>query len=326
MFRNKKILITGGTGLIGRQIAKLLYDAGAIITTVSLEPNGLPNISHICADLTDSKFCCDIVSDKDYIFHLAGLKGSPVITHSRASSFFVPILQMNTNILEACRIASIKGIVYTSSIGAYSYKQILKESDAWQGNPMDFWPGWAKRIGEFQIESYKLEYGNNNFAIVRLTNIYGPGDKFDAETSMFIPSLMAKIKRGDNPVLIHTNGNEVRDFLYSEDVASGIIQAMQYGLGKGIINLGGTEYHTIKEVIETMAEIIPFNYKFSDKPASYPIRIMDISKAQELLGYKPSVGLKEGLKRTWEWFSTCSPEKASDFDSSVSDKELRRCG
>src|SRR5205807_903400 len=108
-FRNKKILITGGTGLIGRQVVALLFKAGAKITVVSLDKITLPlKAKIIYGDLTDFNFCKTITKDKDYVFHIAGIKGSVDVTKSKPSSFFVPLLMMNTNVLEACRVNEVK--------------------------------------------------------------------------------------------------------------------------------------------------------------------------------------------------------------------------
>ena len=107
-------------------------------------------------DLTDFNFCKEITKDIDFAFHVSGIKGSIKVTIEKPSSFLVPLIMMNTNFLEACRINNVKRLVYTSSIGAYSSKEIFKEEESnFNEPPMDMFPGWAKRLAELQILSYK---------------------------------------------------------------------------------------------------------------------------------------------------------------------------
>jgi len=303
-FSGKVALVTGGTGLIGRQVVSLLKDAGADVTVVSLDKIRLgANIKNIFGDLTDYSFCKKITKGRDFVFHIAGIKGSIDVTVKKPASFFVPLLMMNTNLLEACRINKVEKIVYTSSIGAYPNAEIFRESDNNEGMPMDMFPGWAKRMAEMQINAYKIQYGLNNFAVVRPCNVYGPGDNFDPNNAMVVPSLMYRIYHKEDPVLIWGDGTAVRDFAYSKDVAEGLILALYYGTKSGFLNLGSGKGVSIKELVQTLCSFIDFNYYFdTSKPSGFPRRIMDISLAQKTIHYNPTTTLLEGLKKTWDWF------------------------
>lgn len=304
-FSGKNVLVTGGTGLLGRQIMYILHDAGAIVRSVSLDQVRVhPAVNHVFGDLTDFAFCKQVTQDMDYVFHVAGIKGSIEVTTTKPASFFVPLLMMNTNVLEACRINKIQKVVYTSSIGAYSDAEIFKESDnSYNKPPMDMYPGWAKRMAEFQIQAYKIQYGLDNFAMVRLCNVYGPGDNFDPNNAMVIPSLMCRIFHKENPVIIWGDGSAIRDFAYSEDVAEGVILALYYGTGSRFVNLASGRAYSVRELVETLHSFIPFNYRFdSTKPSGFPKRVMDITLAREMLGYKPPTSLLDGLQKTWQWY------------------------
>lgn len=302
MFRDKNVLVTGGTGMIGRQVVAKVIDMGAKVKTVSLDRFSVHSgAEHIIGDLSDFGFCKAITSDIDYVFHIAGIKGSAEVTNTKPASFFVPLLMMNTNILEACRLNQVEKIVYTSSIGAYPNAEVFVESDS-DGPPMDQFPGWAKRMAELQVQAYKIQYGLKNFAIVRPSNVMGPGDGFDPDNAMVVPSLMAKIHRGDNPVVIWGDGSAIRDIAYSGDIADGIILALIHGTD-GFVNLGSGQGYSIRELVETLNSFIDFNYEFDPtKPSGFPKRVMDISLARKTLGYEPKVSLLEGLKRTWQWY------------------------
>ena len=158
-FKNKNCLVTGGTGMIGREIAKILVACESNVRIISLDKIKIHDrIDHVYGDLTSFDFCKNQIKDMDFVFHVAGIKGSVKVTLEKPASFFVPLLMFNTNVLEAARINNVQKLVYTSSIGAYSSNEIFAESDEDdQAPPMDMFPGWAKRIAEMQIKSYKIQ-------------------------------------------------------------------------------------------------------------------------------------------------------------------------
>ena len=240
----------------------------------------------------------------DFVFHLAGIKGSIEVTQSKPASFFVPLLMFNTNVLEACRLNKVRKTVYTSSIGAYPSAEVFKEVQGNDGPPMDMFPGWAKRMAELQIQAYKIQYGLNNFSIVRPCNVYGPGDNFDPDNAMVIPSLMYRIYQKQDPVVVWGDGSAIRDFAFSRDVAEGTILALYHGTdGIPFLNLGSGMGYSIKELVETLQSFLDFNAFFdTHKPSGFPKRVMDISLARDIIHYDPSTSLAQGLKETWEWF------------------------
>jgi GDP-L-fucose synthase len=307
----KKAIVTGGSGMIGREVVRLLLDAGCFVKSVSLD-NLQPDsrATYIKGDLANFEFCQEITSGIDYVFHVAGIKGSVVVTQEKPASFFVPLLMMNTNIIEAARINGAQKLVYTSSIGAYAPSEVFSENkDDLLKAPMDMYPGWAKRIAEMQIMAYKIQYGMNNFSIVRPSNIYGPGDNFDEVNAMVIPSLIARIARGDDPVMIWGDGSSERDFLYSSDAAVGIILACIRGTDSKPVNLGCGYGISIAELVQTMHQITDFKEFFDvSKPAGFPRRIMNLDLASKLIGFKPQVELVDGLRATWNWYIRYSDE------------------
>jgi len=308
-FNGKNILVTGGTGLIGRELCKLLLEANANIKVISLDKIELNNnIEHIYGDLTDFNFCMKYISNVNYVFHLAGIKGSIEVTKSKPASFFVPLLMLNTNVLEAARRNGIEKLVYTSSIGAYSSAEVFVETENRESIPQDFFPGWAKRTAELQIQSYAQQYGLD-WSIVRPCNVYGPGDNFDPKNAMVIPSLMMRIANGENPLRVWGDGSAVRDFAFSTDVARGVIQALHYGTRGDFVNLGSGIGYTIKELVETLQSFINFEYVFdSSMPAGFPKRVMDISRAKNWINYNPETTLRVGLEKTWLWFQSNKSE------------------
>ncbi len=253
-FRGSNCVVTGGAGMIGREVVRLLCDVGANVKCVSLDRIEVhPKADHVYADLTDYNVCNDITKDMDHVFHIAGIKGSVDVTKSKPASFLVPLLMMNTNVLEAARRNKAKRVLYTSTIGAYAAAEVFKEEDYSESQPpMDHYPGWAKRIAEMQVQTYRVQYGLENFAIVRPCNVYGPGDSFKPESAMVIPSLLMRIYRKEDPVVIWGDGSAIRDFAFATDCAEGCILALHHGTRLQVGD--GGEGHELRQMKLLKAE------------------------------------------------------------------------
>ncbi len=303
-FSKKRVLVTGGTGLIGRPVVQILRDAGARVTVVSLDHVLVPDgVEHVFGDITERALCLELTKGMDAVCHLAGIKGSARVTEKKLASHFIPTLLMNTNILDVCRANNVAKVVYTSSIGAYAPTDVFREADyRLDSIPMDF-AGWAKRMAELQIHAYKVQYNLTNFAIVRPSNVYGPGDNFDPDNAMVIPSLMCRIYRKEDPLVVWGDGSAVRDFAFSRDVAEGVLLALYHGTDAGFVNLGSGRETSVRELVEALRSFLDFRYEFdTTKPSGFPKRVMDIAEARRRIHYDPSTPLADGLKQTWEWF------------------------
>lgn len=309
-FKGKNILVTGGTGMIGRQLVKKLCDFESNVLSASMDDLNLDDrAKYIKSDLTKIENCLKVTKDKDIVFHVAGIKGSIEVTKSKPASFMVPMLMFNTNILEASRINKVENLVFTSSIGAYSSSEIFIEKDDEETDPpMDYYPGWAKRVAELQIRAYKEQY-SLNWSVIRPSNIYGPGDNFDEKNAMVIPSLMAKIHKGQLPLKVWGDGSSIRDFAYSGDVADGLIRCAFYKPKCNYLNIGSGYGISIKELIISLKSVIDFEYEFDlTKSNGFPKRIMNIDRAKDEIDFIPKTSIKEGLKITWEWFNNNNKE------------------
>jgi GDP-L-fucose synthase len=304
-FSKRAALVTGGTGMIGREVVRRLCDFGAKVRSVSLDD--IPTDSRaeqVKADLRNFDTCLDVTKGMDFVFHVAGIKGSVDVTKAQPASTFVPLLLMNTAVLEAARVNRVVRLVYTSTIGTYGPADEFREDDYDPlSMPMDVYPGWAKRMAEMQISAYAEQYGSDNFAVVRPCNVFGPGDNFDPTSAMVVPSLMARWTGGERPLKVWGDGSAIRDFAFATDLAEGVILALHHGTRNSFVNLGG-QAHSVKELVETLADVIGLDYEFdTSKPAGYPVRIMESARARDWLGYMPQHDLKSGLEITWNWYS-----------------------
>ena len=293
-FQDQKVLVTGGTGMIGRQLVDLLVDRGARVYVVSLDPpRGLPEgVMYKLADLTDFSACQEVCDGMDYVFNLVGVKGSPKMCKEQPADFMVPMLQFNTNMMEAARRAGVKWYLYTSSVGVYHPAEVFKEDDVC----------WAKRIGELQAEAYSIQYGWDCVSIVRPANVYGPYDNFDPENAMVIPSLIRKAFENDT-LEVWGDGSPIRDFIHSRDVALGMLHMVDNKVTKPV-NLGSGEGIAIKEIVDIVVDKCPRDLQVAwdtTKPAGDKRRILDSTRAKDV-GFETTISLADGIQETIDWF------------------------
>jgi GDP-L-fucose synthase len=303
-FKNKKVLVTGGSGMIGRQLVNLLIEKDAKVYVADLnEPLNMPkNINFIKVDLKDFSSCKNICKGMDFVFNLVGIKTSPKICMEKPASIIGPMLQFNTNMLEAAMSSNIEWYLYTSSVGVYQPAPILKEDDVENTVPSrnDWFGGWAKRIGEMQIQAYEIQNQVSNCSIVRPANVYGPYDNFDTNNAMVIPSLIRKAE--ENEILsVWGDGSPVRDFIYAKDVARGMIFAVENKISKPL-NLGSGNGISIKEIAETVAAYFKKSIEWDvTKPSGDPVRILDMTRANSF-GYQTETNIQSGIIDTIEWY------------------------
>lgn len=308
-YQNKKVLVTGGTGLIGRPLVEMLVAAGAHVTIVSLDdPSRAPTgVKFVQADLREFSSCLEVCKGHEIVFQLAGVKGSPAMTAKRPASFFVPTITFSINMMEAARRAGVERYLFTSSVGVYSPADIFYEDDVWKTfpSPNDRFAGWAKRMGELQAEAYKIEYNWDKISIVRPANVYGSYDNFDPANAMVIPSLINRAMGGESPLVCWGDGSPIRDFIHATDVARGMMMAVEQGINEPI-NLGSGTGVTIRQIAEIVAANVPngpLKIEWdTTKPAGDAKRLMDMTRAGTY-GFKPQVSIEEGIKETIKWYS-----------------------
>ncbi len=307
-FKNKNVLITGANGMIGRALLEKMVELDANILAIDLfEPKELDKrIKFKSGDLREFGFCKEIMKGMDIVFHVAGIKGSPQACMENPADFFIPMIQFNTNVLEAARLEQVKAIAYTSSIGVYSPSNLFKEEELWEGMPSknDWYGGWAKRIGEMQVDAYKIQYNWNGIKVLRPANVYGKFDNFNINGAMVIPSLIHKASLAKEKLDVFGDGTPIRDFIHAEDVAEGLIFSIVKDIEKPM-NLGSGKGHSIFEIASLVVKHtnpdLEINWLGTDFVGDN-IRIMDCTRSKEF-GFNPKISIEDGIKDTILWFS-----------------------
>lgn len=277
--KNKKsILITGSSGMIGTGLVNLLsQDKSNNITTADLK---------LGSDLRNFNECIELCKDVDEVYHLAGIKGSPKKTSERPADFFVPMLQFNTNMLEAARLNKVKKFLYVSSIAVEHLET-------------DLYPALAKLMGERQIEAYRIQYKEKDatqFCVVRPANVYGKFDNFKNKDAMVITSLIYKAFFNDenDEIEVWGDGSQIRDFINAKDVSLGMIKCMEK-MPEVPINLCSGVGVTIKQIVDIISEKLHRNVRYDiSKPIGAKSRVMNFNG--DLIDWKPTVNIKEGIE------------------------------
>jgi GDP-L-fucose synthase len=325
-FYKKKILVTGGTGMIGIPLTKFLVDAGANVTSASLDKiKPIRGVKYIYADLRNFENCLDITKKKDIVFHLAGIKGSPKMSKEKPASFFVTTIKFSLNMMEASLKNKVNDYLFTSSVGVYAQKELLKEEDVWKTFPSenDRFAGWAKRICELQAQCYEIENKWKNIFVVRPANVYGPYDNFDEKNAMVIPSLISKaFKTKNDKIEVWGDGKPKRDFIFSEDVAKGMMKVVKKRF-RSPINLGSGKAVSIKKISELIANNVPnsplkivWKKKFATGDS---VRLMSI-KLSKKINFEPEIGIEEGIKKTIQWFNNNKKSYKQRYNSFLETK------
>lgn len=316
-YKDKKILITGGLGFIGSNLAIRLVELGADITLVdSMIPDyggNLFNISEIkdrvnvnFSDVRDGYSMAYLVKGKDYIFNLAGQ-----VSHIDSMIDPYTDLEINTSsqlsILEACRKYNPNVcLVYTSTRQVYGRPQYLPVDENHPLNPMDV-NGINKLSGEYYHLVYYKVYGIHS-VILRLTNTYGPRQLVKHNRQGFIGWFIRKIVQGEK-IQIFGDGTQLRDLNYVDDVVTALIDVACHKEAYGqIFNLGMNEPISLKELVELMirtwgkGEYEFITFPEQKKKIDIGSIYVGFNKIKNIIGWIPEVSIEEGLKRTFEFY------------------------
>ena len=218
------------------------------------------------------------------------------------ADFFVPMMQFNTNMMEAAFRSGVEWYLYTSSVGVYQPAEVFKEDDVWETMPSknDWFAGWAKRMGELQAQAYSVQYGWDKVSIVRPANVYGAYDNFDPDNAMVIPALIRKAHENDT-LSVWGDGSPIRDFIHARDVALGMIHMVENKVTQPV-NLGSGEGIKIKRIAEAIANYFDKDIEWDiTKPTGDSRRVFDMTRAKSC-GFEPLISIEDGISETIEWY------------------------
>ena len=302
---NKNVLVTGANGMVAYQLIRLLRDRNCNLTLTDLHEKSkfFSDEKYISGDLRSRSFTQSVCKNQDIVFSLVGLKASPEECLKKPASHSVTMNQFNSNIIESAFKNDVEWFLYTSSVGVYYPAEVFVEDDVWKTTPShnDWYGGWAKRMGELNVEASMIEYNRSNCSIVRPANIYGKWDVFSDKATV-IGSLISKAYHNNNDILeVWGDGSPIRDFIYSKDVARGMLHMVENEVTEPV-NLGSGKEVRISDIAEIIANYFEQEIDYdTTKPMGDMKRLLSTKRA-ESYGFKSRVSLKEGIIRTIKWY------------------------
>jgi GDP-L-fucose synthase len=315
-WRDKKVLVTGGAGFIGSHVVEMLVEQGALVTVAEIPASRnlanlrgiLKKIDMIEGDLRELGICVEACRGNQVILNLVARVGGIKFSREHPAVMFRDNILVSTNMIEAARLSNVERFLVVSSACVYRRDCSIPtpESEGFIGvpEPTNDGYGWAKRMAEFQADTYRREFGLKA-AIVRPYNTYGPRDHFSVNEGHVIAALIKRIFDGENPLKVWGDGEQTRSFLYVTDLARGIILAAEKYAVCDPVNLGSDEEIRIKDLVELVVRLSGKKIDVEFVPSELkgqPRRRCDVSRAREKIGFVALVGLEEGVKKTIDWY------------------------
>jgi len=309
-----KILITGGSGLVGQNLTKRLVEQGYSNIRVhihSREPRiKYPSVYYVSGDLTTYKDCLAVTKDVDVVVHAAASTSNAVDTVQDPLAHVTPNVAMNNFLIDSAYRNKVKKYIFISSNTVYPPKgdDPVMESDFLfdAPYPVYFPVGWMKRYAEVQCELYAKYLPNPmTTVVIRPANLYGPHDKYDFAKCHVTPATIRKVADNLNPIPVWGDGTELRDLLYIDD----FIEALQLVIEKqetyDVYNVGSNVVYSVNDVLLTMKQLVnndnPIEY-VQGKPSMIPTRKISSDKIKENLGWSATTPLHVGLMNAYNWY------------------------
>jgi GDP-L-fucose synthase len=314
--KDAKILITGGSGLVGQNLTERLINQGYTNLRVNLHIRGVrttyESVEYTHHDLKTYEGCMSATKDVGVVFHAAASTSNAVDTVVDPLAHVTPNVAMNNFLIDSAWRNEVKHYVFISSNTVYSPKgdEPVVETDFLfdEPYPVYFPVGWMKRYAEVQCELYaKYLPRTMKCTVIRPANLFGPHDKYDFNKCHVTPATIRKVADRMNPIPVWGDGTELRDLLYIED----FVEALQVVMEKETemfqtYNVGSNKVFSVLEVLDVMKKIADYDAPIefiSGKPSMIPTRRIDSNKIKEKLGWETKTSLTDGLTKAYDWYN-----------------------
>lgn len=309
-----KCLVTGGAGFIGhRLIERLVAEGAQVRATLHDKPAKFehPSVTYVKTNLQELANCHAVCEGMDYVFHCAANTQGAAVIREKPLAHVTPNVPMNTYLLEAAHKAGVKRFLFISSGAAYpdTGHRPAEEHEMFDDDPVDvyFAVAWMKRYAEILCRTYATKIRNPmECVIVRPSNIYGPGDKFDPNASHVTAALIRRVVLRAKPFEVWGSGEDIRDLIYIDDFLDGTVAAFNTEDPFLAINICSGDGIRVLDILKTAAEADGFEdidvRLDPSKPSTVPVRRLSAKLASEKLNFKASTGLADGFRKTMAWY------------------------
>ena len=300
MDSNSKVYVAGNTGLVGSAIVRMLHMKG--YTNIISSPS-------YRWDLRNQQEVEDFfrINEPEYVYLAAAKVGGIVANRDYPGHFIYDNLMIQSNIIHAARKYGVKKLLFLGSSCIYPKmcEQPIKEEYLMSGplEPTNDSYAIAKIAGIKMCQAYRKQYGFNAISVMP-TNLYGPNDNFDLESSHVLPAMIRRFYEEKNKVTLWGDGSARREFLHADDLAEACFVCMRDYDSSDIINVGTGTDVTIKELAETVADVVGFAGEIewdTSKPNGTPRKLLNVDKIKAL-GWEPKIELKDGIEKTYRWY------------------------
>ena len=310
MFKNKKVVVTGGSGFIGTHFINELLDRGAKVKTsihkrpLKVSDERIEVVENI--DLEKLDDAIKLIDGADYVIHTSGYIGHP---SGIATDFQIALNQLTviTNELEASYKCGVKGFLdLNSSTGYPDRRYPITEDEYWDDEPYIsyYGYGWMRRYREKLME-HTSHLTDMKIGIARGTAIFGPHDNFDLKTCHVVPALLKRVMSDEDPFVVWGSPDVVRDFLYVKDVIKGCLLVLENGESMRPYNVGYGSTVTIGDIVDVILKATGKTPKVewdNSKPTTIPFRMVSTERITNELGFKPDYTFEEGMRETVDWY------------------------
>ena len=295
-----RVLVTGGGGFLGSHLVERLEGEGHDIVVARRAAYDLTSMDGTARMFDDAH--------AEVVFHLAADVGGIGANRANPGRYWFANLAMGANVLEQARMHATPKLVIVGTVCSYPKFATVpfSEDELWDGYPEETNApyGVAKKAVLVGAQAYREQYGLDAIFLLP-TNLYGPRDNFDLETSHVIPALIRKMVESDDEVVLWGDGSPTREFLYVDDCVDGLVLAAERFDGPEPVNLGTAREISIRELAELIADVVGYEGRIvwdTEKPNGQPRRSVDGTRARELFGFEATTSFREGLERTVAWY------------------------
>ena len=300
MDSESRVYVAGNTGLVGSAIVRTLHWKG--YTNILSSPSHHWDLRN---QMDVERFFR--VNEPEYVYLAAAKVGGIGANSYYPGHFIYDNLMIQTNVIHAARKFGVKKLLFLGSSCIYPKfaEQPITEDQLLGGHlePSNDSYAIAKIAGIKMCQAYRKQYGFNAISLMP-TNLYGPNDNYDLDSSHVLPAMIRKFHEAKDKVTLWGDGSAMREFLYVDDLAEAAFKCMVNYDSDEIINVGTGKDITIKELATTIADVIGFKGEIvwdTSKPNGTPRKVLNVDKIKSL-GWKPKVGLREGIEKTYELY------------------------